>query len=316
MNAKITAMPRRHVIGCGILALTRAAWAEPPAGFEPLPAQVTITESQLTTAVLIDGKGPFQFIVDTGADRSVIAEDVAKALHLPIGRTVIVQGIIRAIPAPTVPVAELRFGSEVRNDLEVPVLPRALLKADGFLGLDAIGKNRVVFDFRKRTLRVAGPQPDFFLMHRGNRESYIGAPGDAGHLRSSACHIDGVLASAFIDTGAEVSVGNEALRRALMATGRSFGRERDIVLTGITGGSCPGKVLRLKAIGLGDLEFTGCEIAVADLDVFKIWDLADRPALLIGLNFLRQFQIVTIDYHRQEFRLKLASSSWVNKKPA
>jgi hypothetical protein len=48
--------------------------------------------------------------------------------------------------------------------------------------------------------------------------------------------------------------------------------------------------------------------------VFRIWGLADEPALLIGLNFLREFQTVSIDYGRKEFRLKLASSEWVDRK--
>lgn len=298
------------------LALTRAAWAEPPAGFEPLPAQVRIKDRQLTTAVRIDGKGPFHFIVDTGADHSVIATDVAQALHLPVGHDVMVQGIIRAMPAPSVPVGELRFGSVVRDNLQMPVLPRTLLKADGFLGLDAIGNHRVVFDFKKRTLRVTEPIPAEFIVQRGNGETYIEAPGDAGHLRSFACRVESVVTTAFIDTGAEVSVGNEALRRALTEIGPGYIGDRDIQLTGITGGSRTGKVVKVDRILFGNLEFSGCEIAVADLDVFRIWELADKPALLIGLNFLREFQTVTIDYGRKVFRLKLASSPWVNKKHA
>jgi hypothetical protein len=76
-----------------------------------------------------------------------------------------------------------------------------------------------------------------------------------------------------------------------------------------------GKVLKVDTILLGNLEFSGCEIASADLDVFRIWGLADQPALLIGLNFLRSFQTVSIDYGRKEFRLKLAAASpWVSRK--
>jgi Predicted aspartyl protease len=306
------AMPRRQLLGCGLasLALAGAGHAENQS-FEPLPAQVKVKDRQLTTAVRINGKGPFHFIVDTGADCSVIAEDVAKALHLPVGRNVMVQGIIRSLQAPSVPVADLRFGSAVHTDLELPVLPRELLKADGFLGLDAIGRNRVVFDFKKRTLRVIDSLPANWVEHTSS-ETLIAAPGNDGHLRSMACRVDGVVTTAFIDTGAEVSAGNEALRRALSA-GRT-NNERDIELTGVTGGSRMGKVAKVDTILFGNLEFTGCEIATADLDVFRIWGLTDEPALLIGLNFLREFQTVSIDYGRKEFRLKLASSEWVDRK--
>ncbi len=318
MEPTFAAVSRRQVIGCGVtsLALAGGAFAEDQGGFEPLPAQVKIREHHLTTAVRINGKGPFRFVIDTGADRSVIADDVAKALRLPIGRDVLVQGIIRAVPARSVPVRQLGFGPVVRRNLQMPVLAHDLLKADGFLGLDAIGDNRVVFDFEKHLLRVIETRPGEVAEEHAGNETLIEAPGDGGHLRSVACRVDGVSAVAFIDSGAEVSVGNEALRRALMQLGPGYGGERDLELPGITGGARTGRVVKVETILLGNLEFTGCEIAAADLDVFKIWDLAEQPALLIGLNFLRAFQTVSIDYRRREFRLKLASSPWVNKKRA
>jgi len=309
---------RRKLLGCGLasLAFAGAAPGEEKGGaFEPLPAKIAITPKHLTTPVRINGKGPFRFIVDTGADRSVIADDVAEALHLPLGRPVVVQGIIRAVDAVSVPVRELKFGAAVRDNLEMPVLPRKSLQADGFLGLDAIGDHRIVFDFRNKTLRVVESLPVEFVERSGGGETRIVAPGDGDHLRSAECRVEGVATVAFIDSGAEVSVGNEALRTALMELAPAYAGLRDIELTGVTGGSRTGKVLRVETILLGNLEFSGCEIAAADLDVFKIWDLADKPALLIGFNFLRQFQTVSIDFRRKEYRLKLADDSgWVNRR--
>ena len=287
-----------------------------PGTFEPLPTQIKVTANHLTIGVMINQKGPFRFVVDTGADRSVIAEDLAVALHLPMGKPIVVQGIIRALPAQSVPVAELKFGSVVRDNLQMPVLPRALLQADGYLGLDAIGSNRVVFDFQRQTLQITSPRPASFIEKGGSYETRIEAPGSGGHLRAVACRVDGVRTVAFIDSGAEVSAANEALRTELMKLSAAYVGNRDIDLTGITGGSSKGRVIQVNTILLGNLEFSGCEIAVADLDVFRIWDLADQPALLIGLNFLRQFQTVSVDYTRKEFRLKLASSQWVSRRRA
>lgn len=316
METSFVRLPRRNLIGGGLAAVAfgRCALAQSEPGFEPLPAQVKIKDNQLTTPVWINDQGPFRFVIDTGADHSVIAEDVAKALQLPAGDTVKVQGIIRAVAAPSVPVSALRFGPVVRRNLMLPVLPHDQLKADGFLGLDVIGNNRVEFDFAKQTLRVV----ESGLHNPGKpaaaNDTLIHAPGESGHLRAVACVVEGVFATAFIDTGAEVSVGNGALHRALMAKGPDFRGDRGIELTGITGGVRNGTVVKVETILLGNLEFTGCEIAIADLDVFGIWGLSENPALLIGLNYLRAFETVAIDYGTKEFRLKLASSGWVNKK--
>jgi len=323
MPSTFADLPRRRLLGCGLasLAFGRAAWGQSQdqtpgqnqTSFQQLPAQIKVTPNHLTIDVRVNEHGPFRFVVDTGADTSVIAEDVAEALHLPLGKPVVVQGIIRAVPAQSIPIAQMSFGSIVRDNLQVPVLPRSMLQADGYLGLDAIGPNRVLFDFQKKTLQILSPRPATFLIRRGTNESTIDAPGDRGHLRAVACRVDGVSTMAFIDSGAEVSAGNLALQRELLNNSSAYVGSRDIELTGITGGSSKGRVINVETILLGDLEFSGCEIAVADLDVFRIWGLVDRPALLIGLNFLREFQTVSVDYTRKEFRLKLAASAFVNR---
>ncbi len=322
MDRMFAALPRRHVLGYGMasLAFAKAAFgqAADTGGFEPLPAQIKVTPKQLLIDVQVNEKGPFRFVVDTGADRSVIAEELAQALHLPMGRLVTVQGIIRAVPAKSVPVAALKFGSVIRDNLEMPVLPRKMVQADGYLGLDAIGRHRVVFDFKRQTMQIVEPRPLWFVDKRGmNTETRLAAPGDSGHLRSVECLVDGVSTVAFIDSGAEVSVGNGPLHRELLKQNSAYAGVRDIELTGVTGGISIGSVVKVNTILLGNLEFSGCELAIADLDVFKIWDLAEKPALLIGLNFLRQFATVSVDYGRHEYRLNLSSTNgWVNRKRA
>lgn len=319
MDSPRFSLPRRHAIGFGVasLAFARTGFAQGTDAFQPLPAKISVTANHLTTPVMINGKGPFRFVVDTGADCSVMAGEVAAALQISGGSEVVVQGIVRAIPARSVAVNELRFGTVVRDGLQMPILPRAMLQADGYLGLDAIGAHRVTFDFKNGTLEVREGPPGTFIERSGSGETRIAAPGFGGHLRATACRVDKMPAVAFIDSGAEVTVGNRALHQKLLyQDSLGYAGTRDVELSGITGGSCKGRVVRVQAIQFGDIEFSGCEIAIADLDVFRIWDLMDKPALLVGLNFLRQFQLVIIDYRRKEFRLKLASNGWVSRRPA
>jgi hypothetical protein len=47
-------------------------------------------------------------------------------------------------------------------------------------------------------------------------------------------------------------------------------------------------------------------VVVADFRIFDVWGLRQQPALLIGMNLLRQFSKVSIDYGRKELRFDLA----------
>jgi hypothetical protein len=113
-------------------------------------------------------------------------------------------------------------------------------------------------------------------------------------------------ATAFIDTGAEVSVGNVALMTALKARNRQLVSRGTMTLTGVTGGEVTGDILPVKRIRLQDLAFTDGTLAIADVPDFSVWKLRQHPALLIGMDYLRQLSAVTIDYRSKEIRFDLS----------
>jgi len=63
----------------------------------------------------------------------------------------------------------------------------------------------------------------------------------------------------------------------------------------------------LKHIRLGGLDIDDSRIAIAGLQIFRLWDLEERPSLLIGMNWLRRFNRVSIDYGHKALRFDLAS---------
>ena len=266
---------------------------------------------RLTTAVMINGHGPFHFMVDTGAERTVIADDLATRLALPRGGRVLVQGIIRGEPASLVGIRELRMGSLVSSELKVPTLPRAMLSVDGYLGLDVLDHRRVVFDFIAGTLTVTKPQGFFSWLFTHDDQLRVRTLGDSGRLRSTDCLIDRVHAAAFFDTGAEVSVINRPLyaalerRQGVMPTIAPAMEE----LTGVTGGSVAGMTTTLDMVTLGDLILTFTTVVVADLPTFALWDLGGEPSLLVGMDCLRRCSRFSIDYRRKEVHIDVASGT-------
>jgi hypothetical protein len=194
-----------------------------------------------------------------------------------------------------------------RENLEVPVLPRRLLGADGYLGLDAVDGYAVTFDFTSQLMRIEESRGLTEARIFFSSSIDIPVQGTYGHLKAINCDVDGVPATAFIDSGAEVTIGNRRLSEALLALGGGHRDEGSVPITGVTGGYVEGRVTTIENIRLRSLTFSIPQIVIADLQIFNIWGLHETPALLIGMNYLNRFAQVTIDYGIKEFRFRLAS---------
>ena len=104
------------------------------------------------------------------------------------------QGIARSVEAETVRLNDVKFGAEVVSALEAPVLARAWLGADGYLGLNALDKRRVAFDFRHQTLTITEPRQFQIVGAVRPDETVVPVQGHAGRLRAFNCRVDGVHA--------------------------------------------------------------------------------------------------------------------------
>jgi predicted aspartyl protease len=295
------AVSRRRFVG--------SAFATLPFTSTLLRAEPVATESDrsghLSIAVRVNGQGPFRFVVDTGADRSVLADTTAEALGLRPQGEVMLAGIVRTVRTAVVPVELLAFGRQTRSDLVLPVLPKSLLEVDGYLGLDVLNRYRVIFDFAARELTVVDPLPIYASVYHSPHINVLHAQGSEGHLRTASASVNRYPVAAFIDTGAQSSMGNEALYRALIAEDPTMASHATVGLTGLTGGTAAGRLIAPREAQLGRFTLSNCPIAIADLQVFDIWGLTERPALVIGMNWLRQFRRISVDYGRQDLRFEV-----------
>ena len=312
---------RRHIVGGAAAALglsiarqtgaqqvTKPSKDIPPEDHDAATLTARTDDADhLSIEVMINDQGPYHFVVDTGAESSVVADNVAQALALPPIASVLVDGFSRRIPARTVQVDSLAFGPFRHKNLTLPILPRQYLLADGYLGLDAISDSRVTFDFAGKTLKIEQPRDPSRRHPPPGTSTRLWASGSSGRLRVSDCLVDGVRATAFIDTGAQISVGNRALKAALALHGglHSLG---PLILKGVTGGEILSEVIPVSLIKLEDLSFTDSRLAIADVPSFDAWNVHNRPGLLIGMNFLRQFAAVTIDYRQKSIRFELSEA--------
>ena len=111
-------------------------------------------ETRMTVEVMVNGRGPYRFLVDSGADTSVVGLRLAQDLQLPLGTPVMLNGMTARNIVDRVKVGELSLGQTTISNLEVPALKEQDLGGDGMLGIDALVKQRLMIDFETLLIKV------------------------------------------------------------------------------------------------------------------------------------------------------------------
>lgn len=277
--------------------------AAPPEALrgEPVPTQVagrTDDAMRLTVPVTISGQGPFYFIVDTGADRTVIAREVANRLGLQTANRARLHAIAGVTDISTVRIPTLGLAGRDSEAVNAAALDQANLGAQGLLGVDMLKGRRIVMDFRKRTMTV---------LPAGQREVVEGdtivvtARSRLGQLVLVDADIDGTPVTVVIDSGAQNTIGNTPLRRLLA---RRNGRMQflNTELIDVAGGRLPAQVAAVGRIRIGGLKVENAVIAFADAHPFTRFGLTERPAMLLGMDTLRGFRRVSVDFAERKVR--------------
>ena len=253
-------------------------------------------DARLTVEVTVNGQGPFHFVVDTGADRSVLTPGVVERLALPPGPEIIVHGVSGTVTTTTARITNLRAGDSKLTDVDLPVLPYERVGADGLLGVDILEGRNIVMDFPRKRLEIRRTQ-GMSRVARLSSEVSVAADERFGRLTLADSRIGGVRSLAFIDSGGGVSIGNMALARAISSRRR---RNADLVrpvrLLTAGGEMQLGEFRLVPTMQMGDLRITNVPMAFADLHIFDLWSLNDRPAALIGVDVLHLFARVELDF--------------------
>ena len=122
--------------------------------------------------------------------------------------------------------------------------------------------------------------------------------------RANRVKIDVIL-----DTGTSVSIGNAALRRALERK-RRIGPLRRISMLAITGEIVEVDYGLMKQVVIDrSVVIERMPIAFAVSQPFDYLGLGDRPAMLLGMDVLRTFGEVTVDFRNRKVRFKARDDS-------
>ena len=266
--------------------------AQAPSPPDPDPLAPAVLEAELdrhrrmTVPVTINGAGPYRFLVDTGAQATVVTARVTDALGLvPSGRATLVAMASRT-QVDTIVLDGLEFAGRRFNNLTAPLLRGPDIGVDGIIGLDSLQDLRVVIDFRADAITVIDAPAG-----GAGYEIVVRARRKLGQMIITDARIDGVRTAVIIDTGSWHSIGNRALQRKLRAK-----RGDSVSSTDVAGGILTSESGMLGSLKIGRLGLANLPVSFTDSPAFAALDLADKPALILGIGNLRPFDRVAIDF--------------------
>ncbi len=250
--------------------------------------------------VLINGKGPFRLVLDTGASRSAVTQRVVDRAGLPLQpKPVALRGVTGTAVVPAVKAETLAFGELVIENSVMPVVADAFGGADGVLGSDGMGDKRIEIQFLRDRITIA--------RSRNQRAAEGFAVMPFKHAHNRGMRVDAMVGpirtTALIDSGAQVTVGNLALREAL-ARRRNELNTYDQSIMGVTEQIQAATRVRIPSIVAGGLIVKNPNILFSDLHILGYWQLNANPALVIGMDVLGSLDTLIIDYRRNELHVK------------
>jgi predicted aspartyl protease len=266
----------------------------------------TDASQRMTVPVRLSGAGPYRFLVDTGADRTAISRELASRLKLVAGEDASLHSVsgVSTVATATVPALQVTR-KEIRN-IHAPLLEGVNMGADGILGTDSLRAQRVMFDFEAQTLSIVpSVTPDFkaepgTIVVEGTRRN--------GRLMITEATANGRPLTVVVDTGSQVSIGNLALRRELLGAKALHGSEQ-VTLESVTGDKIPGDYMFVSELDVGGIGLKDLAIVFADAHTFKQLKLDKKPALLLGMNAMRAFKKVSIDFASRKIRVVVPEQS-------
>lgn len=258
---------------------------------------------RMTVPVTVNGAGPFPFLIDTGAEATVLSLGLADQLQLTDRQTATLIGMASKREVETTILDEVSFGSHSNYGATAALVEGENIGgADGILGLDSLQDRRVLLDFENRLIEIAHDED-----RRSTRgfDIVVRARRIEGQLIIARAELDGVRTAVIVDTGAQGSIGNtvlfERMRRARQAI--------DSELTDINGVQATGLVRVARRLEMDRAELSNFPISFSNSPTFEALGLADEPALILGMSELRLFKRVAIDFASRRVLFELPDNA-------
>lgn len=259
---------------------------------------------RMTVPVMVNGQGPFEFVIDTGADRTVISTELAERLGLPEAGKARLHAMGGERDVRIVTIDRVQVSTNIARDVRAAALPARNLGADGLLGIDSLKGQRIIMDFKARTMTVQPSSKSEKAPADEESMIVVTAKTRLGQLVMVDADANGQKVWVVVDTGAQNSVGNTKLRRLMIK--RNSGLDvKPVEMSDVLGKRTLADYIVIENMRVGNVALKNAPIAFVDAHPFKIFELTDKPSMLLGMEGLRAFDRVSVDFTTRKIKFLL-----------
>lgn len=291
------------LLAASLASLSGPVAAEPAATSEDASLFAVPTTfdhiGRVVVPAMINGKGPFRFIVDTGATHSTVSPDLVRALGLKPTEipSIVLNGITGTAQVNAVTLDTLQTGDLIVDGVVAAVVSAPVMAgADGIFGAAGLTEKCLSVDFERNRVRVARSvepalRKDALKVHALRlTHGLITVDSQVGRVPTLAV----------IDTGSERTLGNLALRNALKLRNRTGAVALVTSVYGATEQVERGELSIAPTISIDAIRINEVQVVYGDFHIFKVWGMADRPALIVGMDVLGTVSALGIDFKNQD----------------
>lgn len=265
------------------------------AGAQPLVDQpYTIGyQDRFITKLMINGQGPFEFVIDTGSSRTVLYEHTRARLGLtPVStEKITVYTLAGVTSAEPYLLKELMLSGERIADLTAVIVPdpkRAGDEPDGVLGIDVLEKYLVVVDRpagRFKLFARNAPVPEPYNSWRAVHIEPRHLPEISTEFWFLTAYFEQKISTAVLDLGAGLTIINWHLAHDLRIWQYRFPSSSD-EMRDVVGGRTPVVRLQGVTVDLRGRRWKNQSVLIADARLFDVLGMSGKSSSIVGAGLL------------------------------
>jgi predicted aspartyl protease len=266
----------------------------------PAPIRFRKSLNLIFTGVMLNGRGPFDFAIDTGATQIVLSEKLAKELALKPVTATVMHGVGGGgrIETQLYSIAEVAVGDVKIKNIPVGTFndPLVTQLADGILGTSVLSDFIITVDYPAGQLELTRNASS------ASAASEVLPIWYFSNLLLVPLQVNGEFRGNFVvDTGAVTTVISHAMAAQLGVTENTPGAKVDLGIAGV--GGFEGVVLRVPNVTLQAEKMTQTFPQVVSIDLKEISKMiGTEVAGVVGYDFFSEYKLV-LDYYGTQIRL-------------